>query len=254
MFANERRVKIAEMLERRSSVTVAELTDAFQVSLETIRRDLEYLERQGALKRVHGGAITVRKMQSYSSLSARVTEHREEKRRLALAAIPYIREGDCISLDTGSTSFELAALLCEHFHELTVVTNSLQVFQILSGKEGFQTILTGGFYMPDEKTFYGHLTLDMIRQLHVSKYFIAPSAISLDFGISDHIHELVAVPRALIDISDQIIVQADSSKFETCAALKICDLNPRFLYLTDSSLPDEILEAYKKASINIIKY
>ena len=61
MFANERRVKIAEMLERRSSVTVAELTDAFQVSLETIRRDLEYLERQGALKRVHGGAITVRK-------------------------------------------------------------------------------------------------------------------------------------------------------------------------------------------------
>ena len=241
MFANERRIKIAEMLERRSSVTVAELTDAFQVSLETIRRDLEYLERQGALKRVHGGAITVRKMQSYSSLSARVTEHREEKRRLALAAIPYIREGDCISLDTGSTSFELAALLCEHFHELTVVTNSLQVFQILSGKEGF-------------KTFYGHLTLDMIRQLHVSKYFIAPSAISLDFGISDHIHELVAVQRALIDISDQIIVQADSSKFETCAALKICDLNPRFLYLTDSGLPDEILEAYKKASINIIKY
>ena len=173
MFANERRVKIAEMLERRSSVTVAELTDAFQVSLETIRRDLEYLERQGALKRVHGGAITVRKMQSYSSLSARVTEHREEKRRLALAAIPYIREGDCISLD---------------------------------------------------------------------------------FGISDQIHELVAVQRALIDISDQIIVQADSSKFETCAALKICDLNPRFLYLTDSGLPDEILEAYKKASINIIKY
>ena len=66
----------------------------------------------------------------------------------------------------------------------------------------------------------------MIRQLHVSKYFIAPSAISLDFGISDHIHELVAVQRALIDISDQIIVQADSSKFETCAALKICDPEP----------------------------
>ena len=58
-----------------------------------------------------------------------------------MAAIPYICEGDCISLDTGSTSFELAALLCEHFHELTVVTNSLQVFQILSGKEGFQTCL-----------------------------------------------------------------------------------------------------------------
>lgn len=82
--------------------------------------------------------------------------------------------------------------------------------------------------MPGEKTFYGHLALDMIKQLHVSKFFLAPSAVSLDFGISDHIHEMIAVQRALIAISDQIIVQADSSKFETCAALKVCDLNPPF--------------------------
>lgn len=155
MFANERRIKIAEMLERRSSVTVAELTDAFQVSLETIRRDLEYLERQGALKRVHGGAITVRKMQSYSSLSARVTEHREEKRRLALAAIPYIREGDCISLDTGSTSFELAALLCEHFHELTVVTNSLQVFRFFRERKGSRPFLREGSICRMRRLFTG---------------------------------------------------------------------------------------------------
>lgn len=218
------------MLNRRSSVTVNELTDTFRVSLETIRRDLEYLEKQGALKRVHGGAVTVHKMQNYTSLSFRVSEHREEKRKLALAS-----------------------LLCERFSRLTIVTNSLEVFQILSGKEGFQTILTGGFYMPGEKTFYGHLALDMIKQLHVSKFFLAPSAISLDFGISDHIHEMIAVQRALIAISDQIIVQADSSKFETCAALKVCDLNPRFLYFTDSGLPDEIAEAYRKAGLQITK-
>lgn len=70
MFANERRIQITEMLNRRSSVTVNELTDTFQVSLETIRRDLEYLEKQGALKRVHGGAVTVHKMQNYISLSS----------------------------------------------------------------------------------------------------------------------------------------------------------------------------------------
>lgn len=107
--------------------------------------------------------------------------------------------------------------------------------------------------MPGEKTFYGHLALDMIKQLHVSKFFLAPSAVSLDFGISDHIHEMIAVQRALIAISDQIIVQADSSKFETCAALKVCDLNPRFLYFTDSGLPDEIAEAYRKAGLQITK-
>ena len=253
MFANERRIQITEMLNRRSSVTVNELTDTFRVSLETIRRDLEYLEKQGALKRVHGGAVTVHKMQNYTSLSFRVSEHREEKRKLALASLPFIQEEDRIALDTGSTSFELASLLCERFSRLTIVTNSLEVFQILSGKEGFQTILTGGFYMPGEKTFYGHLALDMIKQLHVSKFFLAPSAISLDFGISDHIHEMIAVQRALIAISDQIIVQADSSKFETCAALKVCDLNPCFLYFTDSGLPDEIAEAYRKAGLQITK-
>ena len=244
MFANERRIQITEMLNRRSSVTVNELTDSFRVSLETIRRDLEYLEKQGALKRVHGGAVTVHKMQNYTSLSFRVSEHREEKRKLALASLPFIQEEDRI---------ELASLLCERFSRLTIVTNSLEVFQILSGKEGFQTILTGGFYMPGEKTFYGHLALDMIKQLHVSKFFLAPSAVSLDFGISDHIHEMIAVQRALIAISDQIIVQADSSKFETCAALKVCDLNPRFLYFTDSGLPDEIAEAYRKAGLQITK-
>ena len=115
MFANERRIQITEMLNRRSSVTVNELTDTFQVSLETIRRDLEYLEKQGALKRVHGGAVTVHKMQNYISLSSRVSEHREEKRKLALASLPFIHEEDRIALDTGSTSFELASLLCERF-------------------------------------------------------------------------------------------------------------------------------------------
>ena len=108
MFANERRIQITEMLNRRSSVTVNELTHTFRVSLETIRRDLEYLEKQGALKRVHGGAVTVHKMQNYTSLSFRVSEHREEKRKLALASLPFIQEEDRIALDTGSTSFELA--------------------------------------------------------------------------------------------------------------------------------------------------
>ena len=75
MFANERRNKILELLNRRSSVTVTELTGLFQVSLETIRRDLEYLEQQGALKRVHGGALSMKRMQNYTGLSERLAEH-----------------------------------------------------------------------------------------------------------------------------------------------------------------------------------
>ena len=252
MFANERRNKILELLNRRPSVTVTELTGLFQVSLETIRRDLEYLETQGALKRVHGGALSMNRMQSYTGLSERSTEHQPEKRQIARAALARIREGERIALDSGSTTAELAYLLRDSFQELTVVTASLTIFEILSGKPGFQVILTGGFYLPVEKAFYGHLALDTIRQLHVSSFFLAPSALSLNFGISEHVCGLVEVQRALIGSADQVIVLADSSKFETCAALKVCDLSPRFLYLTDRELSMDIREAWKKASLHII--
>ena len=181
MFANERRNKILELLSHRPSVTVTELTGLFQVSLETIRRDLEYLEQQGALKRVHGGALSMNRMQSYTGLSERSTEHQPEKRQIARAALSHIHEGERIALDAGSTTSELAHLLCDSFQELTIVTASLPIFEILSEKPGFQVILTGGFYLPGEKAFYGHLALDTIRQLHVSAFFPRPIGAFFEF-------------------------------------------------------------------------
>ena len=87
--------------------------------------------------------------------------------------------------------------------------------KILEEKENIRVVLAGGFYLPAEKCFCGHLALDMVRQLHISKCFIAPSAISLNFGISDHMQELIAVQRAFLEIADQAYILADSSKFET---------------------------------------
>ncbi|MCI9276170.1 MAG: DeoR/GlpR transcriptional regulator [Lachnospiraceae bacterium] len=253
MFADERKIKIEEMLKRKPSVTTSELTELFQVSVETIRRDLEYLESQGRLRRVHGGAVAVGRLQNYTSLSGRVVEHRPEKREIALAACAYIQEGDYIALDTGSTALELAGVLGERFRELTVLTHSLETVKLLSERENIRTILAGGFYLPEEKCFCGHLTLDMIRQLHVSKCFIAPSAISLDFGIRDHMQELIAIQRAFLEISDQVYVLADSSKVGVCAPLKICEMSASYRYITDAGLPDEILETYVKAGFEVVR-
>lgn len=196
MFADERKNKIIAMLENRPSITTSELTELFQVSLETIRRDLEYLENQGALKRVHGGAIAIGHLKNYASIQERSAEHQPEKRHLALTACSYIQEQDFIALDAGTTTLELASLICERFHELTVLTHSLDIIKILSRKETIRTVLAGGFYLPQENCFCGHLTQDLIRQLHVSKCFIAPAAVSLDYGISDHMPELIMIQRA----------------------------------------------------------
>ena len=253
MFADERKTKIADMLKKRPSVTTSELTETFGVSVETIRRDLEYMESQGQLRRVHGGAIAVGKLQNYPSLSGRRREHLPEKHSLALKACSYIQEGDFIVLDAGSTVYELAALLGERFHMLTVLTHSLEVMKILGEKENIRVVLAGGFYLPEEKCFCGHLALDMVRQIHVAKCFIAPAAISLNFGISDHMQELIAMQRAFLEIADQAYILADSSKFETCAPLRISGLEPKFLCITDSGLSDEVWEAYKKASVDVVR-
>lgn len=253
MFADERKSKIAQMLKRRASVTTSELTETFGVSVETIRRDLEYMEGQGLLKRVHGGAVAIRKLQNYTGLSGRRREHLPEKHSLALKACSYIKEGDFIALDAGSTACELAALLGERFRTLTVLTHSLEVMNILEEKENIRIVLAGGFYLPAEKCFCGHPALDMVRQFHISKCFIAPAAISLHFGISDHMQELIAMQRAFLEIADQAYILADSSKFETCAPMKISGFDPKFVCITDSGLSDEVWEAYEKASVDVVR-
>lgn len=253
MFVNERRIKIMELLERKTSVTVSELMKLFGVSIETVRRDLEYLESQQVLRRVHGGAVSNQKMKHFANLESRMSENRELKRQLAGIAIRFIRENDTIALDTGSTAMELVPLLKEHFRRLTVITNSPEVFGALSDAEGFELIQIGGQYLRAEKAFYGHMALDAVNRLHFSKAFVFPSAVSLRHGIGVFVHELFDIQRAFIQQADEVFMLADSSKFEISAAIRLCDLSPSHTIITDRELPDDVYALYKKNAINVIK-
>lgn len=253
MFANERRLKIAELVADKQSVTVSDLMKRFGVSIETIRRDLEYLEKQRVLSRVHGGAVTLKKMQRFSQLSERLSENREQKRRLSQRAADCIVEGDRIAIDSGSTAIELAQVLRERFHTLTIVTNSPEVFEMLYPVEGFELIQTGGFYMKSERAFHGYITVDTLRGLHVSKSLIFPSAISLQYGVGVYVPELLEVERALMEIADETILLADSSKFETTGALKLCDLKSIHRLVTDGDLSDAVYRLYAEAGVPILR-
>lgn len=253
MFANERRLKIMEMLEQKSSITVSELIKMFSVSIETVRRDLEYLENQQALKRVHGGAVSNQKMHSFANLENRMSENKALKQYLAKIAIQFIRNYDTIAIDSGSTAMELVPLLRDLFHHLTIITNSPEVFGSLSDTDGFELIQIGGQYLRAEKAFYGHMALDAINRLHFSKTFVFPSAISLRNGIGVFVHELFDIQRAYIRNTDEVFILADSSKFESTASIKLCDLSTSFKIITDHELPDHIYSLYKKNDIQIIK-
>lgn len=252
MFADERYHDILELLQKNGSVTVAELMELFGASPETVRRDLLYLESCRLLKRVHGGAMPVKKQKEVYKLSQRFKENAQEKSELSETAASLVCENDVIALDSGSTSAAFVSALKEKFHHLTVVTHSMHVFHALAETE-FKTILLGGEYLKDEGAFYGYMTLDMIKNVHVSKAFLCPDAVSLTYGFFDQVHEFVPIQRALLEICDKAVFLADSSKFESTSVLKICDLSPEFIIVTDSKLSDEIYNMYREREIPILK-
>lgn len=253
MFANERQDRIVEMIKARGAVKVGELAHVFSVSNETVRRDLLVLEKQKRLQRVHGGAVAVSQMKKFNSLPDRINENSKEKAMLAELACSFIHEEDIISIDAGSTAIEFAELIKNRFRSLTVVTHSLDIFERLCDSQGFQLILCGGQFSKEENAFYGPLTRDFIARFHVSKAFIFPSAISLKGGVADYNIELVEVQKTYMKNADEVIIMADSSKYEKHAFIKLCDLSSQYILITDSRLSDEIYDLYKENNINIYK-
>lgn len=249
MFAKERQDKIYFMVKNSGAVATSNLVKTFNVSTETIRRDLLEMERDGRLLRVHGGAVEKSGMIPYKDLTDRSAECEKQKQDLALTAAEFVSDGDIIAIDTGSTTAAFARALSVRLSRLTVVTHSLEVFDIL--RDRFSVILCGGHYMPEEKSFYGALTIDMFNSLHVQKAFLCPSAVSLKYGICDYQKDLYQIQKCLIELSDDIFILADSSKFEKKALLKIDDTSNDYVYITDSDLSESIKKLYAENNIQI---
>lgn len=249
MFAKERQDKIYEIIKSNGAVTTSGLVQLFDVSLETVRRDLLEMERRGLLLRVHGGAVAIGEMKPYLNLNDRNREFTKQKRQLALRAAEFVRNGDVIGIDAGSTAIAFSEILKGKFSNLTVITNSLDVFNILC--DSFSVILCGGYYLPNEKAFYGSLSLDMLKNLHMQKAFVFPSALSLEFGICDYQKDLFQIQEQMIKSSDEIFILADSSKFEKKALLKIDDMRAEYRYITDGNLNPELAKLYKEHNIEI---
>jgi len=253
IFAENRQNLIYERIQTLGAVTTANLVNEFQVSVETIRRDLLQMEKNGLLKRVHGGAVKNSDMKRFVSLEERNKAFSDQKRELSSVAIQFVQEEDVIFVDAGSTAICFAQLLKESFSSLTVVTHSMDVFQILCEKKGFQLILCGGHFLKEENAFYGTLALDMLDKIHVQKAFVFPSAVSIEFGICDYQAELFQIQKQVLKCADEIFVLADSSKFEKKALLKLDDMKNEYCYITDSLLPKGLEMLYKDNNITVIK-
>lgn len=252
MFAKERYQQIIRLLQANGAVTVSDLTERFDVSIETIRRDLLQLERQNLLQRVHGGAVLPGVMAAVSKLPQRIEENKDGKMELCRTASALVRDGDILYIDNGATAVYFAKELKMRFSRLTVVTNSQDVFNILGDKEGFEIILTGGNFMKEERAFYGYLTQETIKKLYVDKAFVVPSAISLQGGVCDFSHELAPIQCQIMEQCDKLYFLADSQKFERHGLLKLRGLDTGCLIITDSGISEELRRLYLEKGAQII--
>lgn len=250
LLVNKRHSIIVKSIKENGSVTVTELSKELGVSIETIRRDLLYLERENLLTRVYGGAVSVGEMMPYHELSLRKEENVEEKAELSKTAAETVNDGDVIFIDAGSTPVHFARAVKNK--KITVITCSLDVFNELNGGNA-KVILSGGEYVSSVASFCGALALETFKKLFVNKAYVFPSAISLRHGVCDFSREIYPIQREILERADKIFILATSNKFERNGMLKICDVLPEYTYITDKKLKKEYENLYIENGISIIK-
>ncbi len=211
LLPNQRREKIIDLLREDGSAKVAELASIFKVTDVTIRQDLEKLEQKGLIIKEHGGAFLKNAQDSVQKIELMNKDHMELKSLIGKHCLNYIEDGDTIILDSGSTTTEIAKQL-SGFHNLTVITNALNIALILGSQPGIEVIMTGGEFKPPTLSLTGQKAAEFFKGLYVNKLFLATAGISLKSGLTyPSISDLV-VKKAMIDAAEYTYLVADSSK------------------------------------------
>ncbi|MFJ8244905.1 DeoR/GlpR family DNA-binding transcription regulator [Peribacillus asahii] len=254
MLQEHRHQKIESFLKQHKAVKAAELASLLNVSIDTVRRDLETLEKKGTIKRVHGGAILKQSNTTVLNklFNEREVKNLENKQEVAALAVELIEEGQAIALNGGTTTIEIAKVLVEKFQRLTIITNDIRILSILGANKHFNVILSGGFFNPEEYTLYGKQCEEILANFNIDIAFITVNGLSLENGLTDfRIHE-VGVIQTILSRTKYKVVVADSSKFETSSYINVCPLKEIDLIVTDRSIPSNIVEDYNKANIRIL--
>lgn len=253
MFAQQRHQAILEKIQEEKAIKASDLMELFGVSFETVRRDLELLEKAGRLRRVHGGAVL--SQLDYTKelpLTLREGAYVEEKREVARIAARYVTEGMSIAMDASTTNHQLARLLKSRVSRLTVITNSLSIAQELTDMPGYRIILPGGVIHNGEQSVIGELAEQFAALFHADLFFMSISGARLEEGITDYGIGEVQVKKVMLKNAKRTIALADSSKFGAVSLLKVCEADGVECFITDSKVDPELMETFRQRGIEII--
>jgi DeoR family fructose operon transcriptional repressor len=253
MYAEERQEAIASLVISKGRASVAELAQAYDVTTETVRRDLAALDRAGVLRRVHGGAVPVRALHLVEAgVGERETTRSEHKDAIALAAAEFFPlSGASVLFDAGTTTARIAAQLPTD-RELVVVTNSVPIAARLAAMPSVTLQLLGGRVRGLTQAAVGEQTLRVLDTLRVDIAFIGTNAISIGHGLSTPDSDEAAVKRAMVNAANYVVVAADSSKVGREDFVSFAPISSVDTLITDSELGDEDREQLTQHGVEVV--
>ncbi|MGV9567524.1 DeoR/GlpR family DNA-binding transcription regulator [Streptomyces sp. NPDC003480] len=248
-YAAERKQAILTRLRAAGRVDAAEIAAHLDVTKETVRKDLIALERQGLLRRVHGGAVPVEQLAFEPAVSSR-TYYSEEKTRIARAALAHLPAHGAVLIDAGSTTARLAELIPGD-RELTVYTNTLPVALSLINRPLLTVHTLGGRVRPVTLAEVDDWAARALAEINVDVAFLGTNAISAERGLTTPDPAEAAVKRLMAASARRRILLADHSKVGAVSLCKHADLSDIDLLITDSGLPPAELKALRAAGLQV---
>jgi DeoR/GlpR family transcriptional regulator of sugar metabolism len=246
MRESERRARLVEHLRVDGRASVAQLASSLDVTPSTIRRDLQRLARDGRLVRTYGGAA----LNDGLSRAARSDPRLAAKQAIARAAAARVADGSTIAIGSGTTALALAREIADR--RLTVITNALDVANVLLDREGIELIVLGGVVRPRMHSMLGHLAELASNELRADTLFMGIGAISVDQGLMNDSVPEILVDRALRRMARQVVVLADATKFEQAAPGFVFGLEEVNVLVTDDGVRQDTLAAVRRRGVEVV--
>lgn len=242
----DRHTKLLEIVNENKRIEVAKLAEVLNVSQVTIRKDLDALEQKGLLRREHGYAV----MTSSDDINSRLAFNYDIKRKIARLASEFVSDGETIIIESGSCCALLAEELAFNRKDITIITNSMFIASYI--REGnAKVVLLGGDYQPESQVVVGPLTRKCLKDFFVDKLFVGTDGYSSKTGFTGKNLMRTEVVKSMAESANKIIILTDSSKFSergVVSQFKIEEVND---LLTDSDIPNDILENLKKENVDV---
>ena len=249
MNFQERKKIILQMTDLKGSVSVNEIAESLQISEITVRRDLAILSEKGLIYRTHGGAMKVSLAKDSFSFANKVAVNVENKDYICGLANDYIKDGQTIFIDCGSTVFRLCELVRNK--QIKLITNSLPVvYELINSQVSINLI--GGELDKDRNAVHGKMAEEHICRYKADYAFIGTDGISIKNGLSANSELEAGITQSMIQNSNKVILLCDSTKLEKDKYFKFAPLSSISTILTDKKADDGILKKYKKEKIEII--